>query len=304
MSRAVSPLRRELRWFLHVGVVALLLAALSTGCAVLDLHQRAWIFQPSNESWGTSALAARGLEDVWIDFDSAQDRKPARLHGLLVEQGGGSPAPLLLYLHGAHFNVASSAQRMRRLGGLGFAVLGIDYRGFGRSSPGLPSEALACEDARAAWDWLGERFPGRPRYLYGHSLGGAIATELAARVDDVAGLIVESSFTSIPDVVSTFRWGWLPLAPFITQRFDAAAAMASVEAPVIVLHGSDDALIPAALGHALYERARGPKRWILVAGGSHHTANVLGAAQVQEAMHELFGLRVPQSPSVTADAAS
>ena len=71
---------------------------------------------------------------------------------------------------------------------------------------------MAYEDARAAWDWLGRSsYPQARRYLFGHSLGGAIAVNLATEVDDAAGLIVEGTFTSIPDVFGSMKWGWLPL---------------------------------------------------------------------------------------------
>jgi uncharacterized protein len=173
---------------------------------------------------------------------------------------------------------------------LGFAVLGVDYRGFGRSTAALPSEALAAEDARAAWDWLGRQHPQSRRFIFGHSLGGAIGVNLASEVGDEAGLIVEGSFTSIPDVVSTFRWGWLPVSPLITQRFDAASRVAGVGSPLLVVHGSRDQLIPHRLGQALYERAQSPKRFVLVEGGSHHNTNAVGQAQYRQALNDLFGL--------------
>ena len=137
---------------------------------------------------------------------------------------------------------------MRRMHDLGFAVLGIDYRGFGQSTAALPSEDFADEDARAAWRWLAQRQPNAKRYLFGHSLGSAIAVRLASEAEDVAGLIVEGGFTSIPDVVSTMKWGWLPVGGLITQRFDAASRVEKVKAPLLVVHGERDTLIQPALG--------------------------------------------------------
>ena len=145
------------------------------------------------------------------------------------------------------------------------------------------------EDARAAWDWIAREYPQQRRYIFGHSLGSAIAVELASQVNDASGLIVEGSFTSIPDVFTTQPWGWLPLTGLITQRFDAASRIGKVRVPVLVVHGSDDSLIPARLGRALYEQAQPPKRFVLVEGGSHHNANALGQAQYAQALHELFG---------------
>ncbi len=288
MNAAPSPLSRLLRpWRL---LLALALAAgLLAGCAVLDEQQRRWIFQPSDRTWWGGLAAAEGMQDVWIEFDSRETGRPVRLHGLFAAQSDPR-APVLLYLHGARYDVRGSAHRMRRMQELGFAVLGVDYRGFGRSDAGLPSEAMAYEDARAAWDWLAARHPQVPRFVFGHSLGGAIAVHLATEVGDEAGLIVEGSFPSIAEVVGTFKWGWLPVSPLITQRFDAAARIARVGAPVLVVHGSEDRLIRPELGQRLYEQAAAPKRFVLVEGGSHHNTNALGQPLYRQALTELFGL--------------
>ncbi|MDO9252050.1 alpha/beta hydrolase [Hydrogenophaga sp.] len=269
-------------------------AAVLTGCATLDQRQRAWIFQPSDRSWWRGDEAAAGMDDVWIHFPSQETGQPVKLHGLWLAHENFSSragAPVLLYLHGARFNVTGSAFRARRMQELGFSVLAIDYRGFGKSSPGLPSETMAYEDARAAWDWLGQQYPGRPRYIFGHSLGGAIAIELAAQVADEAGTLVEGGFTSIPDVVSTFKWGWLPVGPLITQRFEAVKRVPAIGSPLLVVHGGEDRLIQPELGRRLFEAATGPKAFVLVEGGSHHNTNSVGQPQYRVALADLFGLR-------------
>jgi alpha-beta hydrolase superfamily lysophospholipase len=282
------------RW-LAAGAMALTGVAALVGCQSIETRQRQWIFQPSKDTWWAGAAAAQGMAPVWIDFQSKESGKPARLHGLWLANEAPD-APVLLYLHGARWNVTGSAGRMRRMQELGFSVLGIDYRGFGQSSdsgddPG-PSEARAYEDARAAWDWLAGHHPDRRRYVFGHSLGSAIAVQLASEVSDASGLIVEAGFPSIAAVVSTFKWGWLPVGPLISQRFDAESRIARVKAPVLVVHGSDDRLIPAALGRTLYEKATAPKRFVLVEGGSHHSTNAIGQAEYGAALHELFGPRL------------
>ncbi|RJP72476.1 MAG: alpha/beta fold hydrolase [Comamonadaceae bacterium] len=277
-------------------LIALMLAALAllAGCATLDEKQRAWIFQPSDRSWAGGTYAAESMEDVWIDFTSQVTDKPVKLHGLWAPHEDferRADAPVLLYLHGARFNVTGSAFRARRMQELGFSVLAIDYRGFGKSTNELPSETMAYEDARAAWDWLGAKYPGRPRYIFGHSLGGAIAIELAAQVKDEAGTVVEGTFTSIADVVSTFKWGWLPVSLLITQRFEAVKRVPDIGSPLLVVHGGDDRLIQPELGRKLYEAATGRKAFVLVEGGSHHNTNSVGQAQYRTALASLFGHR-------------
>ena len=284
-----SPRRRLGVWRVLLALGAAL--GLLAGCATLDEQQRKWIFQPSDRTWSGGLAAAEGMDDVWIEFDARDDGNRVRLHGLWLPQPRPD-APVLLYLHGARYDVRGSAHRMRRMHDLGFAVLGIDYRGFGRSTPSLPSETMAYEDARAAWDWLAARHPQAPRFVFGHSLGGAIAGHLAHEVHDEAGLIVEGGFPSIAEVVSTFKWGWLPVSPLITQRFDAAARIGRVGAPVLVVHGSEDRLIHPELGQALYDSAMAPKRFVLVQGGSHHNTNAVGQPLYRQALAELFGLPV------------
>jgi pimeloyl-ACP methyl ester carboxylesterase len=298
-------------------VLLLLTAALVAGCSTLDERQRAWIFQPSDRSWGGSTEAARGMDEVWIEFQSKVTGQASQLHGLWIEadkplaspttdkmlkvnlparQGltptglSNADRPVLLYLHGARWNVTGSAFRMRRMQELGFSVLGVDYRGFGKSSEGLPSEDTAYEDARAAWDWLAAKYPNRPRYIFGHSLGGPIAIHLAAQVTDESGTMVEGTFTSIADVVSTFKWGWVPISALITQRFEAIRKVDQIGSPLLVVHGGRDQLIDPNLGRKLFEAAAEPKMFVLVEVGSHHNTNSVGQPQYKEALAQLFKL--------------
>jgi len=279
------------RHWRRILAAAFAVCLLGAGCATLDEQQRRWIFQPATHSWYSGP--AEGLLDEWIQFTPQGATEPVKLHALWLPHERAD-APVMLYLHGARWDVLSSSFRMRRLHAMGVSVLGIDYRGFGRSSSALPSEAMAYEDARAAWEWLRERHPKAPRLIYGHSLGGAIAVHLAAEVTDEAGVIVEGAFTSVPDVYSTMRFGWLPLRPLITQRFNAGERIAEIGSPVLVVHGARDQMIQPALGRALFELAKEPKRFILAETGNHHNAQSMVRDEVREAMAVLFGLR-PES---------
>jgi len=277
-------------WRLY-SLIAFALALLA-GCATLDERQRGWIFQPSDRSWGGSATLAKDMTDVWVDFQSRSTGRNVKLHGLWLpaDASHSTDAPVMLYLHGARWNVEGSSPRIRRMQALGFSVLAIDYRGFGKSTNELPSETMAYEDARAAWDWLAARYPQRPRYIFGHSLGGAIAIDLASQVTDERGTIVEGTFTSIPDVASSMKWGWLPLGPLITQRFESASKVSRIGSPLLVVHGADDSLIKPELGRKLFEAAQEPKAFVLVEGGSHHNTNAVGQAQYRVALAQLFAI--------------
>ena len=272
-------------------LAALALGAVLAGCAALDERQRAWIFQPSDRAWGHSAGMAEGMQAQWIDYTSHITGQPVRLHALWHAADPQTPGcgPVLLYLHGARWDVRGSASRIRHMQALGFSVLAIDYRGFGQTSRELPSEAMAVEDARAAWDWLARQHPQAPRFIFGHSLGGGIAVALAEQVQDQRGLILEGTFTSIRDVAGTMKWGWLPVGPLITQRFDSARRIGRVGSPVLVVHGAEDRLIQPELGRRLFDAAAEPKAFVLVEGGSHHSTNAIGQEQYRAALPRLFG---------------
>ena len=281
-----------LRMAVRAALLCLCGAAVLGGCAAFEHKQSQWIFNPTERSWGPAAqVPGDDMRDEWVEFDSAITGKPARLHLLVTGEAAAMDRPVLLYLHGARWNLTASAWRVQRMRDLGFTVVAVDYRGFGKSSEDTPSEAKAYEDARAAWGWMARHFAGRDRYVFGHSLGGAIAIDLASQVDDERGTIVEGSFTSVPDVFSTLRWGWLPVGWMISQRFDAVAKVARIGSPLLVVHGSDDRAIRPELGRRLYEAAADPKRFILVEGGSHHNTNSLAQPMYRQALRELFGLR-------------
>ena len=273
----------------------LVLAGALSGCAALHEKQGEWIFQPSTRDWGGTSVAQSDMAETWIAFQSVATGQPVRLHALWhaaypQDAARTAAAPVLLYLHGARWNVTGSTHRVRRMQELGFSVLALDYRGFGKSDGKQPSEELAYEDALAAWKWLAAQYPQRKRFIFGHSLGGAIAIHLAAQVTDEAGTIVEGAFTSIPDVVRSMPWGWLPVSPLITQRFDAVGKVGALGAPLLVVHGSEDSLVRPELGRRLFEAASEPKAFVLVNGGSHHNTNAVGQSQYREAITRLFGL--------------
>jgi alpha-beta hydrolase superfamily lysophospholipase len=294
---ALGFLARRRRWLPAAGIAA---TALTLGYASLQTQQRKWIFQATPlpaTAPGELAGNARegGMTDVWIDHASLSSGRAIRLHALWAANADAG-APLLLLLHGARRDLGGSAYRIEQMRDLGFSVLAVDYRGFGQSTAELPSETGVVEDAEAAWRWLGQHHPGKPRFLYGHSLGGAIGVQVAANLADgppgeaPKGVILESTFTSIAELFSTFKWGWLPVSLLITQRFNSLATVPRIKAPLLIVHGSRDTLVTHRLGQALYERATAAKRFLLVDGGNHSNSSWRGADQYRTALHDFFGL--------------
>lgn len=192
----------------------------------------------------------------------------ARIAGIVIPAADTS-AQWLLYLHGNAGNVTSSLlpQFYARWHALGVNVLAIDYRGFGESDNSKPSEKGTYADARAAYDWLrNERgVPADRIILYGHSLGSGVATEVALQVQ-AGGLIIEGAFTSIPDLGAA-RYPWFPVRLLASQRFASIEKIGKVSMPKLILHASDDSLVPFAHGQALYAAASAPKEWAQLKGG-------------------------------------
>jgi uncharacterized protein len=260
-------------------------AVLIGGCAYLAEKQGELIFRPTKDTWWGANGGTYSYDEHWIAVGDNGQKLDA--WWLKAEDPN---APAVLYLHGARWNLSASVTRIDRWRKLGFAVLAVDYRGFGKSSEIAPSESSAYEDAEAAWDYLAKIAPGRRRYIVGHSLGGAIAVELARRRPDASGLVLEATFTSVRDMVEQSPWGFLPVGLILTQNFDALSKIGEVKMPVLVTHGTRDSIVPFHMGERLYAAANAPKRFIKVEGAGHH--NLSGAAfeQYRQALSELFKL--------------
>lgn len=263
--------KRLLRYPRHLFAAGVIGIAGAAGYTQLDEWQRQRIFSPERESQRWWREAPEGTEI----FDLVLSNRH-RVRSWYWEHPS-SEAPAVLYLHGARWNLNGSVFRMERWMDMGFSVLAIDYRGFGESTELLPSEKTAYRDALAALHELARRQPDPARrFIYGHSLGGAIAIDLAARAGDVAvaGIVVESSFTSIEDMLSTLSWGDLPGAGWlVTQRFASARKLAAITSPLLIIHGTADRVVPHAMSDALHAAAtRVPpelRRLVKIAGGSH-----------------------------------
>ena len=290
IQRMTDWLRQRMRLLL---VALLSLPLFFAGCSQLVQKERELLFRvvPGEASW------YRGMPDGVVEASlPVQAGKKTQHVNSWWWPADDPKAPAVLYLHGARWNLTGQLFRIQQLHDFGFSVLAIDYRGFGKSDGDLPSEETVYEDARVAWQALAQRQPDpKRRFIYGHSLGGAIAIDLASHLErsgvpQARGLIVESSFTTLADIARSFSYPWLPLQLILSQKFDAIDKITQVGMPVLVVHGTDDRYVPSRFSEQLFEAAPGRKKLLLIEGGTHNNSMRVGESAYRRAFAELFGL--------------
>ncbi len=277
-------------------------ALVPTGCVWLDQKQGSLIFNPVQGEWRGFRGLPEGMQEIWIAVGNQGDKVHA-----WWSPADDPTAPALLYLHGARWNLTGSVTRIPRWNRMGFSVLAIDYRGFGRSvtaDKSAPTERTSEEDALAAYERLAELAPGVRRFIFGHSLGGSIATHLAVKRPDAAGLILEGAFTNIPAMIKETKWGFLPVSFLVTQRFDTLDKIDDVKMPVLIAHGTADDIVPFSMGEQLFAAARDPKRFLRAEGGSHHNMTASYFDDYQRAVRELFQIPATSQRTASGSAAN
>lgn len=277
-------------------------ALVPTGCVWLDQKQGSLIFNPVQGEWRGFRGLPEGMQEIWIAVGNQGDKVHA-----WWSPADDPTAPALLYLHGARWNLTGSVTRIPRWNRMGFSVLAIDYRGFGRSvtaDKSAPTERTSEEDALAAYERLAELAPGARRFIFGHSLGGSIATHLAVKRPDAAGLILEGAFTNIPAMIKETKWGFLPVSFLVTQRFDTLDKIDDVKMPVLIAHGTADDIVPFSMGEQLFAAARDPKRFLRAEGGSHHNMTASYFDDYQRAVRELFQIPATSQRTASGSAAN
>lgn len=271
--------------------MACLLVLLPFGCAKLEQTERELVFriEPGTARW-FSGLPA-GVESVQLQSpDLLADES---LHAWWWP-AARKDAPTLLYLHGSRWNLTGQLFRIEQLHTMGFSVLAVDYRGFGESRGALPSERSVYQDALIAWQHLARLQPeADKRFIYGHSLGGAVAVNLAHELASeeeaaqAAGLIVESSFTNLGDVAAAVTNTSLPVRWLLSQEFDSLGKIAEVGIPVLIAHGRDDRYVPSRFSEALFDAANEPKQLLLIDGANHNNSLRMAGNSYRQALHAL-----------------
>lgn len=226
--------------------------------ATAYVFQERLVYFPTSIHVATPAAAGLDYRDVTLT--TADD---VRLHAWLVPRQGARYT--VLFLHGNGGNVSHRVHTLRLLHDLGLATLIVDYRGYGHSG-GKPSEQGTYRDAAAAWEWLTREhgLEAGGIIVFGRSLGGAVATWLAQR-QSPAGLIVESSFTSLPDMAS-HHYPWLPARWLSRMRYNSVSRIAAAGCPVLVVHSPGDTIVPVELGRRLFEAAAPPRTFLEISG--------------------------------------
>lgn len=273
-------------------VLWLIVSTCFAGCVSVDEWQRGLAYAPSREIMATPQLESLVFTDQWVESPATDGVAAGLLHGWWIPHSS-SDAPAVLYLHGNSGNISSN-RNISVIHGLhraGFAVLAIDYRGYGRSTMALPSESALYADAQAAWERMLILAPhAKKRLIYGHSLGGAVAIDLALTATNLDALVVEGTYTSFAEVVQTTRYGWLPLSLILTQKYASDEKIKNIRVPKLFIHGSLDEIIPVEMGKRLYAISLEPKSLLIVPDGRHRDTAVKAGGEWIKAMRRLAGL--------------
>ena len=277
-------------WLKVVRILAMLCVAYGIIALALFFLQRSLIFPATPGMDRTPAAAGLAFEELFREVDGFQT------HAWYVplENHRG----VALFSHGNAGNLAGRVESIQLLRSFGFSVLAYDYGGYGLST-GKPSEKRCYADIRSMWDYLvNERgVPASEILLFGRSLGAGPTAELARDVQPRA-VVLESAFLSVPDIAKRTKL-FRPLTWLIRHRFANKNKVASITAPLLIIHSPDDEIIPYAHGRALFERATEPKTFLEIRG-DHNLGFVISEAAYRKGweafLTPIFG---PNPPDTT-----
>ena len=250
---------------------SMLLSAIQIGllayaglAALIYFKQDALVFQAAMERGYEATPACIGLRFDALTLATEDGEALDAWH--VPTRAGASARGLVLVFHGNAGNIGHRLDYLRMFHDLGYASLILDYRGYGRSS-GKPSEDGTYLDAAAAWRHATQvlGYPAARIVLFGESMGGAVAAQLAA-VQKPAALVLASTFTSVPDLGAEI-YPWLPVRALARIRYDTRKRLATIASPVLVIHSRGDDIIPFSHGEQLFAAAISPKQILEIEGG-------------------------------------
>jgi fermentation-respiration switch protein FrsA (DUF1100 family) len=250
--------------------IALLFAAGYLGLtALMYLAQRALMYFPETVRTAPAAAGLPQAEEVVLD--TADGEKVIVWH--VAPRG---ERPVVLYFQGNGGALQHRVPRFRKLAADGVGLVALSYRGYAGSS-GKPTEAGLIEDARAAYEFAASRYPAARIALWGESLGTGVAIALAAE-KPVGKLLLQAPFTSAVDLASGAYW-FLPVRSLMKDQFRSDQRVGKITAPVLILHGESDTVVPIRYGERLFEMIVAPKRFVRIPGGDHNDLDQYGATE-------------------------
>jgi fermentation-respiration switch protein FrsA (DUF1100 family) len=235
--------------------------------ALMYVVQRSLMYFPETIRTAPAAAGLPQAEEVVLD--TADGEKVIAWH---VPPRDGKP--VVIYFHGNGGSLRLRVDRFQRIAAAGVGLIALSYRGYGGST-GRPTEAGLIEDARAAYAYAAARYPQRIA-LWGESLGSGVAVAIAAE-KSVTRLILDAPYTSTVDVAAALYW-YLPVRILMKDQFRSDERIKRVTAPVLILHGEADHIIPISYGERLLAMVPGEKRMVRFPGGYHVDLDHLGAA--------------------------
>lgn len=213
-------------------------------------------------------------------LDRVEERELATPDGeTLIAWYAPAPAgrPTVLYFHGNGGNLANRAERVRKYIARGYGIFILSYRSYSGST-GQPSEKNNIADAKLAYDTLvREGVAPADIILYGESLGSGVAVQLAA-ARPVGGVVLDAPYTSIVEVAAG-AYPYFPVRWFLFDRYETLKYLPQVHAPLLVVHGEEDAVIPVEMGRAVYTAANGPKEIATFPGAGHSDHHLYGSGE-------------------------
>jgi uncharacterized protein len=259
---SVPYLIGTLKWLAIIALCLYLILA-----AVLYLTQRSLMYFP--ETIHTTPAQA-GLPEANEITLTASDG----VNSIVWHVAPHDNKPVILYFHGNGGALRHRVERFRKLTADGIGLVALEYRGFGGLA-GSPSEAGLIADAQAAYDFSVKRYPAQQIVLWGESLGTGVAVALAAE-KPVGRVILEAPFTSAAAVGSEHYW-YMPVRLLMRDQYRSDERIARITAPLLILHGVHDRVVPFAMGERMFELANKPKHIVRFLDGSHEDLDANGA---------------------------
>ena len=239
-----------------------------------------YFFYPRRDVNQTPGDFGISFEDIYFSTIDG-----VRLNAWFVR---GSTEVTMLWFHGNGGSLADRAPSVDLYHlRLGCNLFLLDYRGFGLSE-GKPTEKGVYRDATAAFQYLQSRQASGQKIVYfGHSLGGAVAIELASRFPP-DGLVLMSTFSSAADMARMVMRR-IPVHLLVRSKFRSSQLIKEIHCPVLVIHGGRDQVVPPSQGRKLYDLAPGPKRWLELPGSDHSDLEEIGGEQLMASLDDFFG---------------